>query len=269
MRILAHAAEYMCVCELVDILRRPQYAVSRSLAVLRRTGMVEEDRRGRLMYYRIKSDPFNDRITACLREIPADDRVGPYDLDRLRWRRELRRNGRCIVTYTAGYNPDEYAAEGIRGDGGEKPRVLFVCEHNGAGSRMAEEYLRKFGGDHFEVESAGLEAGGIEPDVADLMDEVMKEEGIDLSGKSPQAVWDRYRSGKTYRWVIALCSPEAEEGCPNFPGPVDRLSWPMRDPSAFEGSRDEILAQTREVRDEIRERVRRFVDSYLEDSRKE
>ncbi|MCF7913548.1 MAG: hypothetical protein K9L66_00120 [Spirochaetaceae bacterium] len=40
---------------------------------------------------------------------------------------------------------------------GSKDRVLFVCVHNSARSLMAEEYLRYFGNDLFEVESAGLE----------------------------------------------------------------------------------------------------------------
>ena len=38
-------------------------------------------------------------------------------------------------------------------------RVLFVCEHNSARSQMAEAFLKKLGGDDFEVESGGIEAG--------------------------------------------------------------------------------------------------------------
>ncbi|HSM73608.1 MAG TPA: hypothetical protein VK852_03205, partial [Desulfobacterales bacterium] len=37
------------------------------------------------------------------------------------------------------------------------PRVLFICRHNSGRSQIAEAYLRKFAGRHFEVHSAGLE----------------------------------------------------------------------------------------------------------------
>lgn len=57
----------------------------------------------------------------------------------------------------------------------DKIKVLFVCVHNAARSQMAEAYLRKLGGDQFEVESTGLTAGKLNP----LVVEVMKEDGID------------------------------------------------------------------------------------------
>ena len=54
-----------------------------------------------------------------------------------------------------------------------KIKVLFICVHNSARSQMAEEYLRRIGGDRFEVESAGLKPSSINPIVID----VMKEDG--------------------------------------------------------------------------------------------
>ena len=60
------------------------------------------------------------------------------------------------------------------------PRVLFVCTHNSARSQMAEAYLRKLGGGKFEVESAGLEAGKLNPYVV----RALQEEGIDISGEA-------------------------------------------------------------------------------------
>ena len=57
----------------------------------------------------------------------------------------------------------------------EKITVLFVCVHNSARSQMAEEFPEKYGGDEFEVESAGFEPGTINP----IVIEVMREVGID------------------------------------------------------------------------------------------
>lgn len=135
--------------------------------------------------------------------------------------------------------------------------VLFVCVHNSARSQMAEAYLKQFGGDRFEVESAGLEPGTLNPYVV----EVLAEDGIDISGKKTQDVFDLFRAGKTYRFVITVCSREAEERCPIFPGAVVRYNWPFDDPARFQGSSEEILERTRLVRDAIKERVREFVDT--------
>ena len=55
-------------------------------------------------------------------------------------------------------------------------KVLFLCVHNSARSQMAEAYLKKFGGSAFEVESAGLEPGKLNP----LAIAVMQEEEIDI-----------------------------------------------------------------------------------------
>jgi arsenate reductase len=119
---------------------------------------------------------------------------------------------------------------------------------------MAEAYLKKFGRDRFEVESAGLEPGHLNPYVV----RVLLEEGIDISGKKTQGVSDLLKQGKSYDFVIAVCAKEAADRCPVFPGRATRLVWSNTDPSTFTGSDEEIMAQVREVRDAIREQVRQF-----------
>ena len=136
-------------------------------------------------------------------------------------------------------------------------RVLFVCVHNSARSQMAEAYLRKFGGKRFAAESAGLEPGTINP----LVVEVMKEEGIDLSGSQTNSVDTFYKEGRSYDTVITVCSKEAAERCPVFPGSGKRLHWPFDDPSRASGTPEEQLSEVRRIRDEIRLQVRRFVES--------
>ena len=79
---------------------------------------------------------------------------------------------------------------------------------------MAEAYLRKLGGLEFEVESAGLEPGKLNPHVV----RVLAEEGIDISGKKTQGVFDLYKAGKRYDYVITVCSKEAADRCPFSPG---------------------------------------------------
>lgn len=136
-------------------------------------------------------------------------------------------------------------------------RVLFICVHNSARSQMAEAFLQKFGGKRFAAESAGLEPGMINP----LVVEVMKEEAIDLSGKSTNSVYDYYRKGKRYDYVITVCSKDAAERCPIFPGGGKRLHWPFDDPSKATGSHEEKLTEVRRIRDEIREKILLFLES--------
>lgn len=139
------------------------------------------------------------------------------------------------------------------------PKVLFVCTHNSARSQMAEAYLKKFGGERFEVESAGLEPGKLNPFVV----RALLEEGIDISGKKTQGVFDLLKQGRFYNFVIAVCSKEAADRCPIFPGRATRLVWSYPDPSTFVGSDEEIMAQVREVRDAIRDRIRQFSEEAL------
>jgi arsenate reductase len=135
-------------------------------------------------------------------------------------------------------------------------RVLCLCMHNSARSQMAEAYFRKFGSGIVEVESAGLEAGAINP----LVIRALREDGIDIAGKKTRDVFSLYQTGRTYRYVITMCSNEAAERCPVFPGRSERLHWPFPDPSTFTGTEDRLMAQVREVRDAIREKVRTFVE---------
>ena len=89
----------------------------------------------------------------------------------------------------------------------------------------------------------------------------MKEEGIDLSNKSTNSVYDYYREGRSYDYVITVCSKDAAERCPIFPGSGKHLHWPFADPSKVEGTHQEKLVEVRRIRDEIREKILAFLKS--------
>jgi arsenate reductase len=136
-----------------------------------------------------------------------------------------------------------------------KHRILFVCIHNSARSQMAEAFLAKYGGDRFDAESAGIEPGIMNANVVSVMREI----GIDLGQKATQSVFDVFKAGRSYHAVITVCDKEAAERCPVFPGIVKRIPWSFKDPSAFKGTREEILQLTREVRDEIETKIKDFI----------
>lgn len=116
---------------------------------------------------------------------------------------------------------------------------------------MAEAWLNQICGDFFAAESAGLEPGTLNP----LVVEAMQEVGIDISKKETRAVFDVFKSGKLFGYVITVCDETSAERCPIFPGVSERLHWSFRDPSALTGTHEERLAGAREIRDEIRARI--------------
>ena len=135
-----------------------------------------------------------------------------------------------------------------------KSKVLFVCIHNSARSQMAEAFLNEKCGSEFEAHSAGIEPGKLNPIVVEAMQEV----GIDISGNKTKSVTDMIKSGKSFSHVITVCDETSAERCPIFPGITRRLHWSFPDPSAIQGTREQKLERTREIRDMIKTRVEKW-----------
>jgi arsenate reductase len=135
-----------------------------------------------------------------------------------------------------------------------KAKVLFICIHNSARSQMAETFLNQICGEQFEASSAGLEPGKLNPIVV----EAMKEIGIDISGNQTKAVLDIHQSGKLFQYVITVCDETSAERCPIFPGAARRLHWGFPDPSAIQGTREQKLERTRQIRDLIKSQVEKW-----------
>jgi len=142
-------------------------------------------------------------------------------------------------------------------------RVLFVCVHNAARSQMAEALLRHLAGDRFIVESAGFEPRPVNP----LVVEAMSRFGIDISNARPKEVFDLFRAGRHYQYVIAVCDEATGERCPIFPGVTERLDWSFPDPSRFEGTPAERLAAVESLRDAIANRIRAWLAEMDEPER--
>jgi arsenate reductase (thioredoxin) len=136
----------------------------------------------------------------------------------------------------------------------EKSRVLFLCTGNSARSQIAEAFLRKYAGDHFEAHSAGLEPKALNP----LTVKVMEEVGFDMSGHRSKGV-DEYLGKVHFQYLITVCD-DAEKNCPAvWPGVNQRLHWSFEDPAKFEGTDEQKLAKFRQVRDLIDTRVKAWL----------
>jgi arsenate reductase len=141
-----------------------------------------------------------------------------------------------------------------------KKRVLFICIHNSARSQMAEAFLNQICGEEFEAQSAGLEPGTLNPIVVEAMQEV----GIDISGNPTKSVFDMFKSGKLFHYVVTVCDETSAERCPIFPGVTQRLHWSFPDPSAIQGTHEEKLARTCEIRDEIKAKIEAWCEEVCQ-----
>jgi len=136
-----------------------------------------------------------------------------------------------------------------------KPNVLFVCSHNSARSQMAEGWLRHLAGDRFDVYSAGVDPGTVNPLAVRAMEEV----GIDISGARAEGVKD-YLGRINVAYLIVVCD-KAAQTCPRvWPGMNERITWSFDDPSAAEGSEEQKMEVFRRVRDRIRTQLEAWLN---------
>jgi arsenate reductase len=131
-------------------------------------------------------------------------------------------------------------------------RVIFVCTHNSARSQMAEGMLRAWGGDRFEVFSAGTEATRVRPEAIAVMAEI----GIDIGAQTSKTLEPFL--GESFGWLVTVCD-QAREACPTLPGVRQQAHWSIDDPSDVEGDEESRLRAFREARDELRDRVHAFI----------
>ena len=127
-----------------------------------------------------------------------------------------------------------------------KPTVLILCTGNSCRSHLAEGILRAAAGDIVDVFSAGAKpAGYVHPKAI----AVMKEIGLDISGHRSKPLSEFLE--QRVDTVITVCG-NVDQACPIFPGQVNRHHWGFADPAHATGTDEEITAEFRRVRDEIR-----------------
>lgn len=125
-------------------------------------------------------------------------------------------------------------------------RIYFLCTGNSCRSQMAEGYAKKFlDTSLYEVQSAGVETHGLNPNAV----KVMNEDNIDISNQQSKLIDPNYLNSADL--VITLCG-DAKDRCPVTPSTVKKLHVPFTDPAQATGTKEEQLAVFRQVRDEIR-----------------
>ena len=101
--LLLHSKSELCVCEFTDTLEVPQYNVSRHLKILKHSGLVEERKEGRWVYFRLAKDcsAFAETIFKSIRQIP--ELLLSKDLAELEKRLAIRTNGKCLLGIQKGH----------------------------------------------------------------------------------------------------------------------------------------------------------------------
>jgi arsenate reductase (thioredoxin) len=72
-------------------------------------------------------------------------------------------------------------------------------------------------------------------------------------------VFDFYKQGRIFNYVITVCDKEAAERCPVFIGVTERLHWSFPDPSKFTGTKQEKMDQIKQVREEIKNSILNWI----------
>jgi len=161
-------------------------------------------------------------------------------LDGIVTRERMRVDLARLLAYATGIEPSKRA-------------VLFLCTGNSCRSQIAEGFVRSLAKEGTRVWSAGTHPVALNPRAVTAM----RESGIDIAGQRPKGI-DEVPLDEIDT-VFTLCG-DAEKSCPTFPRPVRRLHWPIPDPAKAKGSDDDIAVFFRKIRDQIGERVRKFLD---------
>ena len=123
--------------------------------------------------------------------------------------------------------------------------VLFVCLHNAGRSQMSQALFEQAAGGNHEARSAGTApADDIHPQVL----AVMRELGIDLSGRKPQKL-----SHDMAEWADIVVTMGCGDQCPYVPG-RRYIDWDLPDPSA------RPIDEVRAIRDEIKRRIQELIN---------
>jgi len=134
---------------------------------------------------------------------------------------------------------------------GAEPRsVLFLCGQNSIRSPLAEALAKRMLPKSIFIASAGVRSGPRDP----FVDAVLAEKNLALENWLPRRLEELE---DTYFDLIVTLAPEAHHTALELTRtmPVEVEYWPTLDPSAVEGTREQIMAAYRDVRDALAEQI--------------
>ena len=144
-----------------------------------------------------------------------------------------------------------------------KTKVLFICSHNTTRSQMAQALLAKYGGEDFEVFSAGIKAGELNPMAVEVISE---DENIDISSYTTNNILDYFKQGLHFHYVITVCDEAKKEPCPIFPSLDGVLHWNITSPAcdgSYEEKKEKIIASKNELKVNVLEFIKLVKEQHI------
>ena len=221
-----------------EIARRcevPHNTMSGHLSILHRAGLIELERDGRAMNYRVDVGGFRGLVDYLAR-------------DCCEGKPELCTPPAMETTDMLETPEGDVVAPSFN--------VLFLCTQNSARSIMAEAILGKIGKGRFHAYSAGSEpARAPLPEVV----ERLRQLGHDVQHLRSKPL-DEFTGPQAPRmdFVIALCDAPQGQFCPDIDTRCVTAAWPLPDPAKFVGSAAEKTTLLNELYAMIRRRIEIF-----------
>lgn len=129
--------------------------------------------------------------------------------------------------------------------------LLFACSENSVRSPMAEALAKRLYGHRVYIDSVGVRASEVDGFAVAALDEI----DIDVHRHHAKTFDDV--DAASFELIVTL-SPEAHHSALEFTrGTATEVEyWPMPDPSAVEGSRENRLDAYRHTRDQVLARLK-------------
>lgn len=128
--------------------------------------------------------------------------------------------------------------------------VLFVCGMNAVRSPVAERLARHLLPPSIFIASAGVQVGEADP----FVDTVLAEEGFETGERRPRTLEELEDD---YFDLIVTLSPEAHHAALDLTRTLasEVEYWPTVDPTATQGTREQVLDAYRDMRDRLKQRI--------------
>jgi ArsR family transcriptional regulator, arsenate/arsenite/antimonite-responsive transcriptional repressor / arsenate reductase (thioredoxin) len=234
-RLLAAYPGSLAAGELAKACDTPHNTMSTHLGILMRAGLVEVERAGRTMNYRVDVAAFRSLVMFLTRDCCGN-------------RPELCGDIANLLPQESSLATEDVVSPAFN--------VLFLCTRNSARSIIAEAVMARLGKGRFNAYSAGSDpADRPMPEVIERLDKL----GHDVS-KLRSKSWDEFTGPNAPRmdFVIALCDSPQGQMCPDLGEKFVTAAWPLPDPADFRGSPVERTTLLNELYAMARRRIEIF-----------